>query len=422
MAILKVLSLMDAVKIERESQNGNLRSFLLPFARARIQPIFAQPLPFAMNTLQIAQELIRRPSVNPLHDPRSTGENKVVDWLEEWGHEQKLKTLREPVLPERDNISFTITNGQGPHLLLNGHTDTVSVAGMDIEPFNGEVREEKLWGRGSTDMKGPLACMLSTLLQLRERDDWKGSVTVGCVVDEETEFQGILKLIEDHDPWDFAVVGEPTQLRVIRGCKGCLRSIIRVRGRAAHSSDPSQGLNAIVGMAPVLEALQGFFDEEISQFTRPDFSPCTGSVGLVEGGSAVNIVPDECAVTIDIRTLPGQKTSETCRALENYVRSHVKQPEGDDLIIEPPYHDSPSFETAADHPLVQTACTLRKQDTPDTVAFGCDGSKLAAAGIPTIIFGPGNIAQAHTKDEFISLRDLEAGTDAYQALALNLLQ
>ena len=154
-----------------------------------------------MKALDIAQELVRRPSVNPLHDPDSPGENKVVDWLEEWGKEQNLETLREPVLPGRDNISFAIKSGQGPHLLLNGHTDTVSVAGMDIDPFSGEVRDERLWGRGSTDMKGPLACMLATILQLRARDDWKGTLTVGCVVDEETEFQGILKLIEDLVRW-----------------------------------------------------------------------------------------------------------------------------------------------------------------------------------------------------------------------------
>ena len=375
-----------------------------------------------MNALQIAQELVRRPSVNPLHDPKSPGENEVVNWLEEWGNEHNLETLREPVLPGRDNISFTIANGEGPHLLLNGHTDTVSVAGMDIDPFSGEVRDGRLWGRGSTDMKGPLACMLSTLLQIRERDDWKGHLTVGCVVDEETEFQGILKLIEDHEPWDFAVVGEPTQLRVIRGCKGCLRIIIRVRGRAAHSSDPSQGRNAIVGMAPVREALQAFFDEEIGQFTRPDFSPCTGSVGMVEGGSAVNIVPDECAVTIDVRTVPGQNTAETHKALKEFVRTKVGQRQGYELIIESPYHDSPSFETAADHPLVQTACKLRGQGKSDTVAFGCDASKLAAVGVPTIILGPGNIAQAHTKDEFVSLDDLEIGTMTYMDLALNLLK
>ena len=375
-----------------------------------------------MTALEIAQELVRRPSVNPMHDPNSTGEGAVVDWLEEWGNEQKLETLREPVFPGRDNISFTISSGSGPHLLLNGHTDTVSVAGMSIEPFSGEVRDDRLWGRGASDMKGPLACMLSTLLELRTREGWCGTVTVGCVVDEETEFQGIIKFIEDHEPWDFAVVGEPTNLRVVHGCKGCLRTIVRVAGRAAHSSDPSQGRNAIVAMAPVLEALQTFFDEEIGQFSRAGFSPCTGSVGLVEGGTAVNIVPDTCAVTFDIRTVPGQDSAATLITLEKFVRERVGERDGYELIFDTPYHDSPNFETPTDHPLVQTACALRNQAKPDTVAFGCDGSKLAAAGIPTIILGPGDIAQAHTKDEFISLADLEAGTTAYIDLSLNLLK
>ena len=106
-----------------------------------------------MTALEIAQQLVRLPSVNPTHDPDSAGEVAVVDWLENWGQTHKLQTLREPALPGRDNISFTIHNGAGPHLLLNGHTDTVSVAGMCIEPFSGEVREGRLWGRGATDMK-----------------------------------------------------------------------------------------------------------------------------------------------------------------------------------------------------------------------------------------------------------------------------
>ena len=378
-----------------------------------------------MTSLEIAKELVRLPSVNPLHDPNSAGEGAVVNWLEAWGQTHSLKTLREPALPERDNISFTIKNGEGPHLLLNGHTDTVSVVGMCIEPFSGEVRDGRLWGRGSTDMKGPLACMLAALLELRAREDWRGTVTVGCVVDEETEFRGIVKLIEDHDPWDFAVVGEPTDLRVVRGCKGCLRTVVHMVGRAAHSSDPTQGRNAIIGMAPVLEAVQEFFDDEIGQFTREGFSPCTGSVGLIEGGTAVNIVPDTCAATFDIRTVPGQDTAATFAALEKFVRSRVEgvgERDGYELIFDPPYHDSPNFETRGDHPLVQTACALRGQPEADTVAFGCDGSKLAAAGIPTIILGPGDIAQAHTKDEYIALTDLEAGTAAYIDLARALLR
>ena len=379
-----------------------------------------------MTSLEIAQQLVRIPSVNPLHDPASAGEGAVVNWLEAWGHKHNFQTLREPALSGRDNISFTLTHGEGPHLLLNGHTDTVSVAGMSIKPFSGEVREGRLWGRGSTDMKGPLACMLAALLELRAREDWRGTITVGCVVDEETEFRGIAKLIEaramQKSQWDYAVVGEPTDLQVVRGCKGCLRTIVRVIGRAAHSSDPGQGRNAIVAMAPVLEAMQEFFENEIGQFTRESFSPCTGSVGLIEGGSAVNIVPDQCTATFDIRTVPGQDTAATLNALETFVRHRVGEREGYDLIFDAPYHESPNFETPANHPLVQAACALRQQAEATTVAFGCDGSKLAAAGIPTIILGPGNIDQAHTKDEYISLNDLEAGTATYVELTRKLLQ
>jgi acetylornithine deacetylase len=136
----------------------------------------------------------------------------------------------------------------------------------------------------------------------------------------------------------------------------------------------------------------------------------------------VNIVPDECAATFDIRTVPGQDTAATSAALEKFVRARVGDRDGYEIIFDAPYHDSPNFETPADHPLVQTACALRDQPEADTVAFGCDGSKLAAAGIPTIILGPGDIAQAHTKDEFIALKDLEAGTTAYVDLARALLR
>ena len=205
-----------------------------------------------------------------------------------------------------------------------------------------------------------------------------------------------LKLIEDQAPWDYAVAGEPTGLRVVRGVQRPVRLHVRVRGRAAHSSDPSQGRNAIVGMAPVLEAMQAFFDEEIGRYTCPGFTPATGSVGVIEGGSAPNIVPDECAVTLDIRTVLGQDNQETLTDLEAYVRERVPERDGLQVVFDPPGHDSPSFETAGDHPLVQTACALRGQAVAEVVLYGCDASKLAAAGIPSIIFGPGDIAQAHT--------------------------
>ena len=141
-----------------------------------------------MAVTEIAQALVRIPSVNPAYDPDSPGECAVVDWLENWGREQGLELLRQPCLENRDNLSFTIRNGEGPHLLFNGHTDTVSVAGMTIEPSSGEIHDGCLWGRGATDMKGPLAAMLAAMLRLRESKDWTGSLTVGCVVDEEYKY------------------------------------------------------------------------------------------------------------------------------------------------------------------------------------------------------------------------------------------
>lgn len=372
--------------------------------------------------LEIAQALVRLPSVNPHHDPASAGEGLVVDWLDAWGRSHGFDTFRQNVLPGRDNIFFRLRNGADhPHLLLNGHTDTVSVAGMIIPPFSGNVHDGRLWGRGSTDMKGPLAGMLAALLQLRESAaTWRGTVTVGCVVEEETQYRGILALIERKEPYDFAIVGEPTGLRVVRGCKGAFRFSVRTTGRAAHSSEPDKGRNAIVAMAPVLEMLQDFFDTDLRRFQVEGFTPSTGSIGLIEGGSGINIVPETCAIQIDIRSVPGQSWDETLAAMQAHLSRKLPASNGS-FVIDPPLNISPAFSTPPDHPLVRTACEVLGRTHSETVAFGCDASKMAAAGIPSIIVGPSEIARAHTADESIGLDELEAGCDAYVRLARALL-
>jgi len=370
---------------------------------------------------EIAQALVCIPSVNPAYDSESLGEAPVVKWLEDWGWSHGLEPVRQPCLENRDNINFTIRNGDGRHLLFNGHTDTVSIAGMSIDPFNGDIKDGCLWGRGATDMKGPLAGMLSSLLRLRERDDWRGTLTVSCVVDEEYKYRGILSLLDDNDPWDFAVVGEPTSLRVVRGCKGSCRFTIHTEGRAAHSSEPDKGANAIVGMARAIPCITGFFENGLAKFTRPGFGPSTGSIGLIQGGSGINIVPERCTISIDIRTVPDQDWRTTFADFKNHVRAHCDNLGDVKLVFDEPSHFSPSFETAPDHLLVQTACEVLGESETSIVPFGCDGSKIAARDIPTIVLGPGDIAQAHTKDEYITLQNLEAGAAAYEKLAVELL-
>ena len=377
------------------------------------------------SALEIAQALVRLPTVNPDYDPASAGEGPAVAWIENWGRAHGFTVWRQPVLPGRDNIFLQLRNGADhPHFMLNGHTDTVGVGGMTIAPFGGEVRDGRLWGRGASDMKGPLACMLAAALRLQSTPhSWRGTLTIACMADEEFRFRGVTAMLADtaQQP-DFAVVGEPTRLRVVRGCKGCLRFTIHALGRAAHSSKPHEGRSAVVAMAHAILSLERHFTTRLAQITAPGFGTSTGSIGLISGGTGVNIVPEHCAIQVDIRLLPGQDWQATYAEISQLADEWLAHgPDGIQFQFDPPSVVDPSFELPAEHPLVKTACAVRGQPEPDVVFFSCDASKMAAHGVPVIVLGPGDIAQAHTVDEFIALTDLDAGTDAYEQLARALM-
>lgn len=378
----------------------------------------------ATTALDIAQALVRLPSVNPDYDPASPGEGAVTGWLENWGRANGFTVLRQPVLPQRENLLLQFRNcADHPHFMLNGHTDTVGVGGMTIAPFGGEVRDGRLWGRGASDMKGPLACMLATARHLKQTPSaWRGTLTVACMADEEFRFRGVTAMLDQLPALpDFAVVGEPTRLRVVRGCKGCLRFPIHAVGRAAHSSKPHEGRSAVVAMAHAILELERHFSTRLAQVTAPEFGTSTGSIGLISGGTGVNIVPERCTIQVDIRLLPGQDGQATLAEIHTLLRERCRQVPEVQWQFDGPSVLDPSFELPAEHPLVQTACAVLSQAQSEVVFFGCDASKLAARGVPVIVLGPGDIAQAHTVDEFISLADLEAGTNAYTRLALALM-
>ncbi len=374
--------------------------------------------------LDIAQALVRIPSVNPDYDPVSAGESAVTVWIENWGRAHGFTVWRQPVLPGRENVLLQFRNGADhPHFMLNGHTDTVGVGGMTIAPFSGEVRDGRLWSRGASDMKGPLACMLAAALRLKNAPSaWRGTLTVACMADEEFRFRGVTAMLDQLAALpDFAVVGEPTRLRVVRGCKGCLRFAIHALGRAAHSSKPHEGRSAVVAMAHAILELERHFTARLGQIAAPGFGTSTGSIGLISGGTGVNIVPERCTIQVDIRLLPGQDWRTTYQEIESLLRERCRQVPDVQWQFDEPSVIDPSFEFPAEHPLAQTACRVLGQPAPDVVFFSCDASKIAARGVPVIVLGPGDIAQAHTVNEFIALSDLEAGTEAYVRLAQALM-
>jgi len=289
---------------------------------------------------------------------------------------------------------------------------------MTTPPFAGDVREGRLWGRGSADMKGPLACMLAAAWQLRQQPaTWKGTLTVACVVDEEYRFRGILALMEELNKPDFAVVGEPTSLRVVRGCKGCLRFAVRAHGRAAHSAHPQRGRNAIVAMARAILELNSFFDERLSKIRHPDFGCSTGSIGLIEGGSGINIVPENCSIQVDIRLLPGQDANETYQEIQTALRARLGSVKDVEWNFDPPSVVDAGYEISADSELVRQACVVVCMKESEVAFYSCDASKIAAKSVPCIILGPGNIAAAHTADESIAVDEMSSGAEVYVRLA-----
>ena len=377
----------------------------------------------AMPMLDIARELIRIPSVNPDYDARSQGEGGVAAWLETWGREAGFEVWSQPVLEGRSNVVLRLHNkADRPHLMLNGHMDTVGTEGMTIPPFQADLVGGRLLGRGSTDMKGAIACMLAAACRLRDDlSAWKGTLSVGCVVDEECAFRGVKAMMGEVKDLDFAVVGEPTSLQVIRGCKGCLRFAFRAKGLAHHSSRPEQGRSAIVAMADAILQLEDFFQGPLADYKLPEFGCSTGSVGLIEGGEGINVVAAGCRTRVDIRLIPGQDAGETYARLQDWVRTRATRVADIEWIFDEPLLQDEAFQIPADALLVRAACAIASRKNAGVVAYGCDAGKIADKGVPCIIWGPGDIAQAHTKDESIAVEELHAATDCYERLARALL-
>ncbi len=373
-----------------------------------------------MTVLETTQALVRIPSVNPGYDASSHGEAGMTAWLLAWAADHGIESLTQEVFPGRSNVVFRIRNGADtPHLLLNGHTDTVAVDAMTIPPFGGEVANGRLWGRGSSDMKGPLACMLHALLELRDNlSRWRGAVTLACVVDEELGFTGIRHFLRTAPDIDYAIVGEPTCFEVVRGCKGCLRFFVRAHGRSAHSSTPEKGVSAISAMARAIAALEAHFTGLLAANVHPNLGRSTGSIGIIRGGSGVNIVPDFCEILVDIRLVAGQSWERTYDDLRRVVEGSSPDVRWE---FDPNPLADPSFCFPEDHPAVRLACDAVGKPGSRVVNFSCDASKIAAAGIPCLVFGPGDIAHAHTADESIAIEDLERGVAEYVRIAQAML-
>ena len=299
-----------------------------------------------------------------------------------------------------------------PTLAFEAHLDTVGTEGMTIPPFIPDIRTGRLSGRGACDTKGPMAAMLTAIGQLMQEKPGCAPLNLlflGCCA-EETGCEGVKVLrLGDYRP-NAVIVGEPTENRVVTGHKAHLWFELTVRGRAAHGSHPEAGDNAIYRMTDVIASLRRFAATRLREAVCPGFTPATLSVGTIRGGTKVNIVPDSCAIMVDVRLLPQQTPELMLEELSAWVCRDSGQP------VEVTWKAmAPGFAAQAESPLVHAitaaAETCGVRAPPGVVNYCTDAGTFGAAGYDTVVFGPGSILQAHAAEEFIELSQLETAVE-----------
>jgi succinyl-diaminopimelate desuccinylase len=378
--------------------------------------------------VDLLRSLVAVPSVNPALLPAGAGEAAAGEVVAAWGRDHGFAVQLQDVVADRKNVIVDLGLTHLPTLALVTHLDTVPHGELTARARTIAYEQGRVYGRGACDAKGSLAAMLTALLALRERQDaLKVNVQVAAMVDEEHTFQGVLAYIQQCTPNTLpfaAIVGEPTLLEVVIAHKGVLRFHLDTHGRAAHTSTPDQGLNAVEKMADVLQALRASFAAE-QPAPHPLVGGATYVAAQIAGGTAPNVVPDRCSVVIDRRLLPG----ESAQSALDWFDAHLDHLRARDPELQvtrgEPFVQDEALSTPADAPLVRAALAARAavcgSAAPIGVPFGTDGSKLAArGGIPTIILGPGSIAQAHIVDEWIEVTQLVQAAQIYIQCALAL--
>jgi acetylornithine deacetylase len=293
---------------------------------------------------------------------------------------------------------------------------------MAIDPFDPVMRDGCIYGRGSCDAKASIASMMAAIIEHAERRERPRPIVFVATADEEFTFAGAWKLIERDWPVTACVVGEPTRLARIIAHKGVVRLKVRVLGTSAHGATPHLGHSAIYDGARVSLALEAYAAELSKRSPHRLLGQPTINVGRVQGGQAVNVVPDSCEFEIERRLLPGEDGHAVVSDCEAWVRKRAG--EDVEIIFEEPFLVDPPLDTSRDAALVQSLAEAHLSVTGYRSAiegahYGTDGSKLARAGIEAVVCGPGDIAQAHTSTEFVRVEQVEMAVRLYDHLITN---
>jgi acetylornithine deacetylase len=350
--------------------------------------------------LELLGDLIRVPSVNPTLAPlESDGEAAVAEFSRNWLADRGIAARLEEVVPGRPNVAAEVGNGNGPTLTLCAHIDTVSAAGMEIEPFEPRLEERRVYGRGSYDMKGGVAAVMAAAAALAERE-LDGRVLVALVVDEEHSSIGADAFVKRHAS-DACIVTEPTEGKLGLTHKGFVWSELLSHGVAAHGSRWDLGVSAIGRMGRIIAALERFDVEVLRNLNHPELGPASLHCSLIEGGSGISTYAPECRLKVERRTLPGESLEQVERELREVVSDAGEEADIDCFfdrtpLVCPP--DAPIARCVRDAAREVTG----SEPTNAGVGYWADSAVFSAAGIPTLLYGPSGEG-AHGAIEWVDL-------------------
>lgn len=367
-------------------------------------------------------ELVRAESENPPGNEAAAG--RIV---EAYCRDLELDVQVHEAVSGRPNVIARWEGSSGPTLGFCSHIDVVPAGDPSlwaVDPYAATIESGRLFGRGSSDAKGPIAAALEAVAMLRASGfEPAGTLELEFVSDEESGgFKGAGWLVERGliKP-DAAIVGEPTLLRVVRAQRGIAWSRITTRGVAAHGSAPERGVNAIDHMAALIRELL----VSVPDISHPVVGAPTLSIGTIHGGAKLNIIPASCVIELDRRTIPGETNEQVIDQFEAAIERARDSYPNIDATVEIVDSGAP-FEMPVDSRLVTTMAESTKAATgrdPEIIGFrgASDARFLVEAGAEVIVFGPGDIALAHTAKESIDLDDLAAGATAYAMAFARLL-
>jgi acetylornithine deacetylase len=375
-----------------------------------------------MNSAQILERLVSFPTVS--RDSNLPLIEFVREFLNSCGASTRIYM---DTGGRKANLYASIGPAEQPGILLSGHTDVVPVDGQKwaTDPFELRQRGERLYARGSSDMKGFLACALHAARRAAAAP-LRMPLQLAFSYDEEIGCLGVRSLIDDMAGWShlprFCIVGEPTLLRPAVGHKGKTAFTATCHGRAAHSANPGLGVNAIHMAADLIGRIRER-QADIAQSGLRDATyevPYTTlHVGVIQGGTVLNIVPSRCKLEFEFRNIPNENAAELTASLRaDAAAIAAKCGTGIDLDID---HEYPALDTPPNAEVVELAGELTGHREPIKVGYGSEAGLFSGRlGIPTVVCGPGSIDQAHKPDEFVALEQLQACDTMMDALIARL--